>query len=55
MSGYDTEKGGVRIYKPSFNPPIGTKSLTVQIVVDRPLPFEFMVEPADVQQSGKNK
>jgi hypothetical protein len=41
--------GGVRKYNPTYNPPGDAKFVTLTIVVNRPLPFEFMVNPADVQ------
>jgi len=40
---------GGHIYKRSFIPPDDAKSLTLEAVVNRPLVFEFMVNPADVQ------
>ncbi len=42
------DKGG-RMYKRSFTPPDGVKSLTLEVIVNRPLIFEFMVNPAEVQ------
>jgi hypothetical protein len=50
MNGYENGGGGVRIYKPSFKPAPDTKSITVEIIVNRPLAFEFMVSPADVRR-----
>ena len=51
MAGYNTGQNGARIYKPGFNPAPGTKSLTVRIWVSRPLPFEFIVRPEEVQKN----
>lgn len=36
------------IYKRSFTPRGDAESLTLEVIVNRPLPFEFMVNPADV-------
>jgi hypothetical protein len=46
--GYDGMNSGARMYKPSFTPSDGAKFVTVQIMVNRPLRFEFLVNPADV-------
>jgi len=46
--GYDGINGGGRMYKPSFTPLDGAKSVTIQIMINRPLRFEFLVNPADV-------
>ena len=40
---------GTLIYKPSFIPPPGALSVTVQIIVSRPLLFEFVINPAEVR------
>jgi len=46
--GYDGMNSGARMYKPSFTPSDGAKFVTVEIMVNRPLRFEFLVNPADV-------
>jgi len=46
-SGYDGLPGGGRLYKPSFTPSDECESVTVRIIVNRPLPFEFMVSPVE--------
>jgi hypothetical protein len=48
------DKGG-RMYKRSFTPPDGAKSLTLEVIVNRPLIFEFMVNPADVQPPNSSE
>ncbi len=51
--GYDgTSKGG-RIYKRTFNVP-ETKTVSLEVIVNRPLSFEFLVNPADVQAAKPN-
>ena len=40
---------GLRCYRRDFDRPEGARSLNLEIVVSRPLGFEFMVNPADVQ------
>ncbi len=51
--GYDVLPNGGRLYKRSFAPPSDdTKSLTLELRVNRPLVFEFMVNPADVQPAN---
>ncbi len=47
--GWDSQPGGIRMYKPDFTPSADTKSVSIQVVVNRPLPFEFFVNPADVR------
>ena len=48
-SGYDGMAKAGRLYKRSFTPPDDAKFLTLEVLVNRPLRFEFMVNPADVQ------
>jgi hypothetical protein len=43
--------GAGRIYTSDFVPPKGAKTLTVTVLVNRPLLFDFLVNPADV---GRN-
>jgi hypothetical protein len=38
--------GGVRTYKPGFVAPPGATSFTVTVLVNRPLSFDFLVDPA---------
>jgi hypothetical protein len=47
-NGYDPQPNGARIYKPTFDPSETAKFLTLEIMVNRPLEFEFVVNPADV-------
>jgi hypothetical protein len=49
MNGNDTRRSGGRMYKPAFKPADGVKFLTLQVLVNRPRLFEFMVNPADVR------
>jgi len=48
MNGYSGLSGGVRTYLPGFIAPAGAKSVTVTAVVNRPLVYDFLVNPADV-------
>ncbi|HUR45532.1 MAG TPA: hypothetical protein VMZ27_06580 [Candidatus Saccharimonadales bacterium] len=48
MNGYESSSGQVRIYKPSFTAGPETKSVSIRILANRPLPFEFPVNSADV-------
>jgi hypothetical protein len=48
MNGFESVNGPSRIYRPAFNPPAGTKWVSVQAIVNRPLAFEFLVKPEDV-------
>jgi hypothetical protein len=48
MNGYESVAGAIRTYRPAFNPSAGTKWVTVQALVNRPLRFEFIVKPEDV-------
>ncbi len=41
------------IYKVPFKPPPEAKSFTVTVLISRPLPFEFMINPADIQRAGQ--
>ena len=52
MNGYEGSPNGARVYRPAFVPLEGAKSLTVTVLVNRPLLFDFMVNPADAR-SGK--
>jgi hypothetical protein len=36
-------------YEPTFVPPVGAKFLTITVAVNRPLSFEFLVNPADAR------
>jgi hypothetical protein len=46
--GYNGRNNGARMYKRNFTPPAETKSLSLEVIVNRPLAFEFMVNPAEV-------
>ena len=35
-----------------FNPPQGAKSFSMTVIINRPLPFEFIINPADIQVSN---
>lgn len=48
-SGYDGTANGGRLYKRTFTPSDDAKSLTLEILVNRPLIFEFLINPADIQ------
>jgi hypothetical protein len=48
MHDYDPATKGNSGYEPTFVPPTGAKSLTVIVVVSRPLQFEFLVNPTDI-------
>ena len=50
-SGYDSIEGR-RTYRREFTPFADAKSLTVELIVSRPLSFEFKVDPAAVQPSA---
>ncbi len=47
-NGYDVMNSGSRMYKPPFSLTEGAKFVTVQVIVSRPLRFEFLVNPADI-------
>jgi hypothetical protein len=49
MNGYQKWLGGVRICTPAFDPPAGATFCTLTVVVNRPLSFDFLVNPADVR------
>ena len=51
--GYDGSSGGGRLYLRDFKPPKDAKSLNLVVIVNRPLEFEFMVNPADVKPAKK--
>jgi hypothetical protein len=50
--GYSGLNADGRMYHPSFVLPNDAKSVSVQILVSRPLQFEFLVDPADVPVKG---
>lgn len=55
-SGWEGMNGGGRRYRRGFTPLPDAKTLSLEVIVSRPLPFEFMVDPKDVQpatSSGK--
>lgn len=47
--GYYGTGRGRRMYQLTFTPPDDAKLLRLEIILNRPLPFEFMVNPADVR------
>ena len=51
--GYNGASGGGRLYLRDFKPPKDAKSLNLAVIVNRPLEFEFMVNPADVKPAKK--
>ena len=54
-SGYSGGENGARTYKRNFTPPASVTSLNLEVIVNRPLVFEFMVNPADVQPADSPK
>ena len=50
VNGYDGLPNGERMYHPEFTPPPEAKILGLDVVVNRPLIFGFMVNPADVKR-----
>ncbi len=50
-NGYQTTSNGMRMYQPEFTPPGDVRLMNLEIVVNRPLFFEFFVNPADVRAS----
>ena len=48
INGYDGLPGGGRMYRPAFSAPASTKSVTLQVLMNRPLVFEFIMKPEDV-------
>lgn len=53
-NGWRGSSGGRRSYTPTLNLPEGLKSLTVRVVVSRPLAFEYMVDPKEVKKLVKS-
>jgi len=52
-SGYDGLSGGGRMYKRGFTPPADAEFLSLEIIVSRPLAFEFTIHPADVRPASQ--
>ena len=50
--GYDILPNGGRWYKRTFTARDDAKSLMLEVLVNRPLIFEFMINPADVQPAS---
>jgi hypothetical protein len=50
--GYNGTSNG-RLYLRAFTPPAAAKSLNLEVIVNRPLQFDFMVNPADVTTAKK--
>lgn len=48
--GWSGGRSGVRYYRRDFERPANVQSVKLEIVVSRPLEFEFLVNPADVQR-----
>ena len=46
--GYAGLSNGGRLYLRGFIPPEGARSLSLEVIVNRPLQFEFVVSPVDV-------
>jgi hypothetical protein len=40
---------GGRVYQPTFSAPADAKFVTLEVIVDRPLVFDFLVNPREVQ------
>lgn len=53
MNGYDYLGPNARMYKPAFDPSSTATNLTIQIILNRPLPFEYLINPADVKPQKK--
>ncbi|MCW5551759.1 MAG: hypothetical protein KIS67_06260 [Verrucomicrobiae bacterium] len=47
--GWSGGRSGVQYYRRDFKRPVKVQSVNLKIVVSRPLGFEFLVNPADVQ------
>ena len=48
-NGWSGSSTGTRVYQPQFTPPADAKSLTLEVVVDRPRFFDFLIDPKDVK------
>jgi hypothetical protein len=48
-NGYQTPSNGIRMYQPEFTPPDDARFVSLEAIVNRPLVFEFFVNPADVR------
>ena len=48
-NGYHGSSNGGRLYQREFTPPDGAGPISFEIIVSRPLLFEFMVDPKEVQ------
>jgi hypothetical protein len=51
--GYNGKSGGGRVYLVEFTPATEAKALNLAVIVNRPLEFEFMVNPADLKPAPK--
>ncbi len=50
-TGYHGDAGGGRRYQLVFTPPDNAGSMALEIIVSRPLKFEFLVDPKDMQKN----
>ena len=48
-TGWSITPNGGRVYQPKFTAPADAASVTLEVIVDRPLVFDFLVSPKDVQ------
>jgi hypothetical protein len=48
-NGWNSSANGGRIYQPTFSAPADARSMTFEVIVSRPLVFDFLVRPKDVQ------
>lgn len=51
--GYNGSANGRRMYLRGFTPLVDARWLNLEVIVNRPLQFEYMVNPADVQAAKK--
>ena len=47
--GWSGSRSGIRCYRRDFDQPESIQSLNLEIVLSRPMKFEFLINPADVQ------
>jgi hypothetical protein len=50
-NGWSGRASGSRVYLPNFTAPADAKTVTLETVVDRPLIFDFLVDPKDMQSA----
>jgi hypothetical protein len=51
-NGQQGELNGIRMYQPQFTPPDDARFVNLDVIVSRPLVFEFFVNPADVHAAS---